>query len=255
MVSQIVTIESPCSPSPRASSHFRAKLQRSIVLAPDTKQLEWEIIDSPPLQFQAGQFLSAFVQNGARTEIRPYSIASPPSNDSRFELCINRVKGGYVSNYLCDLEVGSVADFKGPYGIFVLTRPIERDLVFLATGTGVAPMRSMLLDLFARDIAIAHDVWLIFGVRFTEGLLYRKEFEDLQGANPRFHFLPVVSRSDAAWRGATGHVQDQLRKVFAGRKDFQAYLCGVNAMVDEVRVILRNEFGLDRDRIRAEKFV
>lgn len=241
--------------SPFPLRHFRARLIRSINLTLDTKHLEWRVMDAPPLQFQAGQFVTAHVESGAGTELRPYSIASPPRNDPDFELCLNRVKGGFVSNYLCDLELGSVVDFKGPYGSFIVTKPIDRDLVFLATGTGVAPFRSMLMDLLAKETEPSHEVWLIFGVRFVEGLLYREEFESMQRAHPRFHFVPIVSRSPSDWPGATGHVQDQLRKGFGGRKDFRAYLCGVTAMVEEVRTILSGEFGLDRDQIRFERFI
>jgi ferredoxin-NADP reductase len=238
-----------------ASAHFRANLRRSVSLTPDTKHLEWIIVDGGPLQFRAGQFVTARVETAEGTEIRPYSIASPPRDDLRFELCINRVNRGYVSNYLCDLKAGSVVDFKGPYGLFVISQPIERDVVFLATGTGVAPFRSMLMDLYAKGNESPHEVWLIFGVRFVEGLLYREEFEELQQAHPRFHFVPVVSRPSAEWAGARGHVQDQLQKAFTGRKNFTAYVCGVKAMVDEVRAILKNEFGLPRDQIRSEQFV
>jgi NAD(P)H-flavin reductase len=234
---------------------FRAKLRQSVALTCDTKNLEWSIVAAPPLRFRAGQFVSALVQVNARTEIRPYSIASPPRDDLSFELCINRVKAGYVSNYLCDLPLDSVVEFKGPYGSFVVTQPIDRDLVFLATGTGVAPFRSMLSDLLAKETAVAHDIWLIFGVRFVEGLLYQKDFESLQRTHPRFHFVPVVSRPSDEWPGATGHVQDQLRNLFAGRNDFRAYVCGVKPMVDEVRAILSSKFGLETDQIRFEKFV
>src|ERR1019366_1571360 len=234
---------------------FRAKLQQSVALTSDTKNLKWNIVGAQPFQFRAGQSISALVEVGTQTEIRPYSIASPPRDDLSFELCINRVKGGYVSNYLCDLRVDSVADFKGPYGSFVVTQPIDRNLVFLATGTGVAPVRSMLLDLFAKETEVTHDICLFFGVRFADGLLYREDFERMQRTRPCFHFVPVVSRPSGEWRGATGHVQDQLRKLFAGRKDFRAYVCGVRSMVDEVRAILSNEFGLEADQIRFERFV
>jgi NAD(P)H-flavin reductase len=234
---------------------FRARLEESVALTSDTKNLKWNIVGAKRFQFIAGQFISALVEVGTRTEIRPYSIASPPRDDLSFELCINRVKGGYVSNYLCDLPLDSVVEFKGPYGSFVVTQPIDRDQVFLATGTGVAPFRSMLMDLLAKEIAVAHDIWLIFGVRFAEGLLYQKDFERLQRTYSCFHFVPVVSRPSREWRSATGHVQDQLRRLFAERNDFRAYVCGVRSMVDEVRAILSNEFGLETDQIRFENFV
>jgi NAD(P)H-flavin reductase len=254
MVTDAPTIHNHLPRSLFAIRHFRAKLCRVVDLTPSTKHLEWEIVDGPGLDFRAGQFVSLEIQNGSHTELRPYSIASPPRGSLRFDLCLNRVKGGFASNYLCDLQPGATLCFKGPYGLFVVDQSIDRDLVFLATGTGVAPFRSMLLDLFARKPECDREVSLIFGVRYPEDILYKNEFESLQLEHIHFHFLPVVSRPSPEWTGAIGHVQDQLRTLFSGRKDFSAYLCGVNEMVDEVQIILRCEFALEPDQIRSETF-
>lgn len=249
-----VMIPLPKLHSAGAARNFQARLLRSINLTLDTKHLEWDIVGDG-LEFLPGQFVSAIIPCNGHTELRPYSVASPPRGDNRFELCINRVKGGYASNYFCDLVPGATVHFKGPYGCFVLAQPIECDLVFLATGTGIAPFRSMLLDAFARDPTPDRDMWLIFGVRYVDAILYRTDFGSLERAHPHFHFVPVVSRPSADWTGAVGHVQDELRRRFAGRTDFQAYLCGLKAMVEETRVVLTAEFGLKRGRILFEEFV
>lgn len=251
------TIQAKPSPSHQfpVIRHFQSMLRRSVNLTPDTKHLEWEIADGSILDFKAGQFVTAGFQNDEGMQLRPYSIASPPRGDSRFDLCLNRVEGGLVSNYLCDLQTGASIHFNGPYGSFVVGWPIDRDLVFLATGTGIAPFRSMLFDLFQRESAIPHEICLIFGARFAEGLLYREEFEGLQRQHSKFHFVPVVSRPSPEWSGATGHVQGEVRKLFFNRNDFRAYLCGVKGMVEDVRTILRTELGLERDQIRYEEYV
>jgi NAD(P)H-flavin reductase len=147
-----------------------------------------------------------------------------------------------------------VVDIHGPHGSFVVSPPVEQDLVFVATGTGIAPIRGMLTEIFNAPGKLSHDVWLIFGVRHPETILYRQEFESWAAQNPRFHFLVTLSRPPADWQGKTGYVQEHLRKIFAGRKDFKAYICGLKAMVDEVRFILKEEFGLDRKQIRFEKY-
>ncbi|HEV2315775.1 MAG TPA: FAD-binding oxidoreductase [Candidatus Acidoferrales bacterium] len=233
---------------------FRAVLRRVVALTPSTKHFEWEAIEGGAFEFYAGQFVSLEVPRNGEPEARPYSIASAPRGDSRFDLCLNRVEGGYVSNYLCDLEANAIVNMKGPHGSFVVSQPVEQDLVFIATGTGIAPIRGMLAEIFASRKQLSRDVWLLFGVRHPDTILYREEFEAWAAAHQRFHFVPTLSRPPADWRGETGYVQDHLRKLFAGRSDFKAYICGLKAMVDEVRFILKEDFGLDRKQIRFEKY-
>lgn len=233
---------------------FRAVLRRVVPLTPSTKHFEWEITEGAPFEFYAGQFVSLDVPHDGEKEARPYSIASAPRSDKRFDLCLNRVEGGYVSNFLCDLDSGAAVNVNGPHGSFVVSQPIEQELVFIATGTGIAPIRGMLEEVFSPSAEPARDVTLIFGVRHPETILYRGEFEALAARHPRFHFLPTLSRPPVGWQGKTGYVQEHLRRIFAGRKDFKSYICGLKAMVDEVRFILKEEFGLDRKQIRFEKY-
>lgn len=233
---------------------FRAVLRRVVPLTPATKHFEWEIAEGGPFEFHAGQFVQLKVPRDGGEEARPYSIASAPRRGGHFDLCLNRVEGGYVSNYLCDLAAGATVSLNGPHGSFVVSQTMDQDLAFVATGTGIAPIRGMLAELFASGKNPARDVWLIFGVRFPETILYREEFDAWAAAHPRFHFVPTLSRPPAEWRGRTGYVQEQLRQIFSGRNDFKTYICGLKAMVDEVRFLLKSEFGLDRKQIRFEKY-
>ena len=233
---------------------FRAVLRRVVELTPSTKHLEWEIIEGGAFEFYAGQFVSLHLSREGQEETRPYSIASAPRGDARFDLCLNRVEGGYVSNYLCDLAVGATVSLNGPHGSFVVSQPVEQDMVFIATGTGIAPIRGMLGDLFGSKNEFSHEVSLLFGVRHPETILYQEEFRTWAAKNHRFHFVPTLSRPPSDWNGKTGYVQEQVRQLFARRKDFKAYICGLKAMVDEVRFILKEEFGLDRKQIRFEKY-
>lgn len=241
----------PERPRPR---RYRAKLARVVELTAATKHFEWEIVAGGSFEFTAGQFISLTLAREGQEHTRAYSIASPPRPDGRFDLCLNRVPGGLFSNYLCDLACGAAIEFTGPHGFFTVARPVQRDLVFIATGTGIAPIRGMLADLLAREPENAHQVWLLFGVRRPETILYREEFERLAREHGNFHFVPTLSRPPEQWPGAIGYVQGQLRKRFAGRKDFSAYICGLKAMVDDARRILKEEFGLDRKQIRYEKY-
>jgi ferredoxin-NADP reductase len=233
---------------------YRAALRATRELTPTIHHLEWEITEGGRFDFLAGQFVSMTLQRNGSEHTRAYSIASARRPEPRFDLCLNRVPGGLFSNHLCDLAPGAEIDFTGPHGFFVVRQPVERDAVFIATGTGIAPMRGMLADIFASGAPTEHDLWLLFGVRYAETILYREEFESLAARHSRFHFLPILSRPPADWSGERGHVQQAVQKLFSGRHDFDAYICGLKAMVDDVRRMLKGEFGLDRRQIHYEKY-
>jgi len=126
---------------------FTARLLRSSPLSEFTKHLEFEVLEVPRFGFVAGQWLSVKANAPEGEEItRAYSIASPPSSNAHFAFCLNRVQDGFMSNYLCDLVEGSTIAVQGPFGNFILRSPL-RDSIFIATGTGIAPFRSMLHEL------------------------------------------------------------------------------------------------------------
>lgn len=240
-----------------APGRFRAVLRRVVSLTPVTKHFEWEVTAGGPFEFYAGQFISLEVPyNGAKRE-RPYSVASAPHGNGRFDLCLNRVHAGFVSNYLCDLQPSAELNFRGPHGSFILSHAADQDFVFIATGTGIAPIRGMLAEFFESfpsGASLPCDVWLLFGVRYAEAILYSEEFQALTEKYPRFHFVPTLSRPPANWKGEKGYVQQHLRRLFTGRKDFNVYICGLKAMADDVRFILNQELCLDHAHIRFEKY-
>jgi CDP-4-dehydro-6-deoxyglucose reductase len=139
---------------------------------------------------------------------------------------------------------------KGPLGHFVLKNP-PNDSIFVATGTGIAPFRSMLhAHLEAHP---DRQFTLVFGVRFEPSLLYRTEFERLANDNPHFRFLPTLSRPEESWNGLKGHVQQHVMDTLGDRRDVDVYICGLKAMVDDLRGNLK-EVGLDRRQIIFEKY-
>jgi CDP-4-dehydro-6-deoxyglucose reductase len=94
---------------------------------------------------------------------------------------------------------------------------------------------------------------LLYGVRHESHLMYRDEFQDLQARCPQFRFWPVVSRPETRWTGRRGHVQHHLEEALGGRADLDVYLCGLKAMVDDVRATLKSQ-GFDRKQIFYEKY-
>ncbi len=233
---------------------FDAQLLRSVPLSEFTKHLELEVSGVTRFGFVPGQWLSVKTNTPDSEEMtRAYSIACPPSENGRIAFCLNRVQDGFMSNHLCDLEVGAQVTFQGPFGDFIL-RPPLRDTVFIATGTGIAPFRSMLHWLLASpDRHQGHQFWLLFGARSEQDLYYREEFEQLVAEHDNFRFLPTLSRAGDNWNGLRGYVQRHLGEIVGMRTDMHAYICGLDKMVKANRELLKS-LGWDRTSVRYEKY-
>src|SRR5437667_4598012 len=156
---------------------FTTRLVRSVSLSTLTKHLEFEVPDKSRFGFVAGQWLSLKTDKPDGEEItRAYSIASPPGDDNRFALCLNRVQDGFMSNFLCDMKEGEEIRCQGPFGDFIL-RPPLRDTIFIATGTGIAPFRSMLHWLLTDQLRHqGKQFWLVLGSRHERDIYYPDEF-------------------------------------------------------------------------------
>ena len=160
------------------------------------------------------------------------------------------MEDGLFSPHLFALPVGGVVEVSAPLGYFVLRDP-GRDCVFVATGTGVTPFRSILQAYLGQHDP--HAITLIFGVRYERNILYREEFEQLAQEHPNFRFWPTLSRPEAEWRGRSGHVQTHLLEAIGDRRDLDIYVCGLKLMVDDVRAKLK-ALGFDRKQIIYEKY-
>jgi len=246
---------------------FSARLIRSIALTELTKHLEFEMNGVPHFGVVAGQWLSFRTNKSDGEEItRAYSIASPPGENNRFALCLNRVQDGFMSNFLCDMKEGDEIPCQGPFGDFIL-RPPMRDTIFIATGTGIAPLRSMLHWLFAynpdgrgrpsssetQSRHQGHQLWLVFGNRTERDIYYHDEFLVLAREHANFHYLPTLSRGWADWHGLRGYVQEHVPAIAAGRTDMHAYICGLEKMIKANHELLKS-LGWDRKSILYEKY-
>lgn len=233
---------------------YKARLVRSVSLSELTKHLEFEMPSMSHFGFVAGQWLS-FKQftPGGEEITRAYSIASPPADDNRCALCLNRVQDGFMSNFLCDMKEGDEISCQGPFGDFILQPPLH-NTVFIATGTGIAPFRSMLHWLLAEQSRHQDkEFWLLFGNRHEHDVYYDNEWQRLTAEHPNFHYLPTLSRGGSDWQGLRGYVQEHLPQIVQGRPDMQAYICGLDKMVSANRELLRS-LGWDRKSIRYEKY-
>jgi CDP-4-dehydro-6-deoxyglucose reductase len=227
---------------------LKARLIHARELAPHTIHFEFEPLDWNAA-FVPGQFLSLTKRIGEDEITRAYSIASPPGGGT-FALCANLVPNGHFSPFLFGLKPGDEIDFKGPYGAFIPRRPVS-DSIFVATGTGIAPFRSMLHSKLADNAD--RSFTLIFGVRHEQGLLYHEEWSAMAREFPNFRYVPALTRPTPAWTGATGRVHSHTIEALGERRDVDIYICGLREMVDELRARLK-EAGVDRRRMIYEKY-
>ena len=232
-----------------------ARLTRSVALSEQTKHLEFAVEGVETFPFVPGQFVSIQEPKpDGKVHTRAYSIACAPRSLPSFDLCLNRVEEGFLSNWLCDLEEGEVVHFHGPHGMFTLRQP-HQDSVLIATGTGIAPMRGMMEWLFEQpERHQDREFWLLYGTRHETGLYYRDEFLAIEQAHPNFHYLPTLSRGADDWHGLRGYVQDHVREIVGGRRDMHAYICGLHQMVDANRKLLKEDLGWDRKQIVFERY-
>lgn len=220
--------------------------------AQDTKLIWFQLEESSTLEFKPGQFMTLLLPREGVTVRKMYSIASPPHLQDGFELCVNRVPGGFGSNFLCDLKPGTKLQCIGPYGVFVLKEPLQNDPVFIATGTGIAPMKSMLDTIWEKKLDGGRTIWLFFGARTHEYLIYHNEFMKMTQEHPNFKYHPIISR-DENWPGLKGHVQDHFEAI-ADPAGKEAYICGLTIMVSDVRKKLA-EMGYPKERVYFENYV
>lgn len=202
--------------------------------------------------FLPGQFVTVYfpqLPNGQNE--RSYSIASAPDGGNTFELCIVLNPQGAATPIFWQMQPGDSLEISEAKGSFVLPQSNGLDIAFICTGTGVAPFRSMLLNLLKTQ-KTTQKLYLIFGNRFAADILYRKEFEQLALEYPNFKFIPVLSR-DPEWQGEKGYVHPVYENIFADKRDARFLVCGWNAMCIEARHRLK-ALGYNRRQYLFEEY-
>jgi len=223
---------------------YNATLSQIRLLARDTYLYRLEL--EQPLRFQAGQFVNLKVPGAKPRGERSYSIYSDPQNDQQIELCIKLFEGGAASEYLRASKEGDTLQIRGPFGVFTL--PQTPDPVhFIATATGLAPFRSMLME--CARLGDARSFRMCFGVRSQADLFAA---EDLAYFAEKLDFSYKICLSAPAddWDGFHGRVSAAIAEA---PKEGHWYLCGNGNMVEEVRGYLKG-CGMDRKQIHVEKY-
>lgn len=196
-----------------------------------------------------GQYVDVIGSGGRR---RSYSVASQPSKDGKIDLHIRAVDGGAMSSYWFGAaKAGDLLRLEGPKGTFFLRDVAGLDLVFLATGTGIAPVKAMLEGLATRVApGLPKSVTVLWGGRTEPDIYWSPQISP----SLPFEFVPVLSRADAGWAGARGYVQKLLTQRMSDFSNAVVYACGSQAMIDDASTALIGA-GLSPKRFFSDAFV
>jgi Na+-transporting NADH:ubiquinone oxidoreductase subunit F len=222
----------------------------------DIKELTLSLQDSQKLEFRAGKYIQFVVPAYELTPepvYRAYSIASPPSQKKAIELEVRLVPNGICTTYVFQrLSEGDEVTVNGPYGDFFL-RDSDREIIFVAGGSGMAPIKAMLLDMV--DRGIRRKATYFFGARSARDLFLMEEMRALEGRLPGFRFVPALSNPapEDRWQGETGLITEVLNRHFERLDRHEAYLCGSPGMIDASIRVLRSK-GLPEELIFYDKF-
>ena len=217
--------------------------------------MTFEQTGGAPFDFHAGQWVSLVLPLEEGEARRAYSIASPPNGSARFSIAVTRVDTGTGSKYLHSLGEGTTIRAIGPQGFFTRQRGTRHPSLFIGTGTGVTPLRSMILDAVAQKDPSA--LWLLFGVRHEADRIYLDEFEQLAKDNPNVRIEYSLSKPEASFSGRRGHVQthvEALWKELTALGEPHAYICGLERMVGAVRDLLRKQMNVPRQQVHSERY-
>ena len=217
-------------------------------LAPDVVQVSLRLPPTAAFEFIAGQYISVIGPNGVR---RSYSLANSGFEDKMLELHIREVEGGEMSQYwFKEAKINDLLRINGPLGTFFLRETADIDLYFLATGTGIAPVKAMLESIIRLPLEKKpRSVSVLWGGRKPHDF-----YINVADIPCEHTFIPVLSRLDEGWTGAQGYVQNVLLDLHPQWETTAIYACGSDAMIRCAKKSLVDA-GLPENRFYSDAFV
>ncbi len=234
---------------------FRGRVEHKRSLTHDTVELRIALEKPSQIAFQAGQYiqLESEPYRGREAVMRAYSISSPPSQKHAVETVIRLVPDGICTTWVFDvLKENDPVTFSGPYGDFYLS-DTDRPCLFIAGGSGMAPIISMLRDMREKDNC--RRVVFFFGALTRSDLFYVDELRQLEKERQWFRFVPALSNEppDSGWEGERGLITEVIARCLPDTAEYEAYLCGSPGMIDaSVKVLTAR--GIAESRIFYDKF-
>jgi CDP-4-dehydro-6-deoxyglucose reductase, E3 len=224
------------------------RVQELNYLAADVMQIRLRLPPTADFTYLPGQYIDVIGPDGIR---RSYSLANDQASDKHLELHIRAVPGGAMSEYwFQQAKVNDLLRLNGPLGTFFLRQIAGLDLVFLATGTGIAPVKSMLESMGSLSPnQQPRSVTIYWGGRKPQDF-----YCNVAAFSGSAHYVPVLSQADEVWSGARGYVQQQLIKDRPDLSQVVVYACGSDTMIQSAKVLL-NSAGLPAHHFHSDAFV
>ena len=222
--------------------------------APDVAIVKIKLPANERLQYLAGQYIDLLLKDGRR---RSFSLATPPHDDSLLELHVRHVPGGHFTNQLFNEYRGrEILRFEGPLGTFFLREESDKPIIFVAGGTGFAPIKAIIENALHRGIDATRPMVLYWGARAKRDLYLPGLPGTWQQQSRNFTYIPVLSEPlpDDDWQGRAGFVHQAVLDDFDDLSGYQIYVCGGPAMVDVARKSFSASRGLPPEDFFADSF-
>ncbi len=232
---------------------YRARLSEKQELATKIYRFVFTLEAPQQVNFTAGQYLLLEVKGG----YRQYSISSPPSQKTALETIVDVTPMGIGSKHLLSLNIGDTVSFRAPLGMFFL-QTTNKPKLFLATGTGIAPIKAMILTLVEKGFSGPFQ--LFWGLRNKQDIYFQDLWASLKQKNSNFDYTYCLSREkDRLEKIFPGHIQDALKNFRFLNSNFQLhdaefYLCGRPQTVDALKQFLLEELNISTKQVFHEKF-
>ncbi len=224
-----------------------AKISIIEKLADDIIKVVLRLPPNSNFHFNSGQYVNIIKGNLNRS----YSIANSSDHKNQLEFFIKTYTNGLMSEYLFkEAKINDLLRIEGPIGTFFLRDSKFENIVFLATGTGIAPIKSILENLDKSYMKFQDkNLWLIVGARYQKDLFWEPNFKNLN-----IKYIPVLSRQLNGWKGANGYVQDIVLKQKINLENAQIYACGSSDMINSAKeLFLKNK--LNEKNFFSDAFV
>lgn len=227
------------------------RVQKLEKLAPDVMVLSMKLPSNERLQFLPGQYIEFLLKDGKR---RAFSLANAPHDDEFLQLHLRLVPNGHFTQYVFnEMQEKTILRIEGPFGGFYLREESDKPIIFVAGGTGFAPIKSIIEHMLHHDIK--RKIILYWGVRAAEDLYMPDLPQAWQALHSHVRFVPVLSepKDTDQWQGRTGLVHQAVLDDFERLSDYEVYCCGAPQMVDIARSTFAQK-GLDADAFFADAF-
>jgi CDP-4-dehydro-6-deoxyglucose reductase len=210
------------------------RVQQLERVAPNVMVISLKLPTSERLQFLAGQYIDILMKDGKR---RSFSLANPPHDDELLQLHVRNYPGGtFAEHVFTQMKEKDILRFEGPLGTFFLREDSDKPIIFVASGTGFAPVKSILEHIFHVQNLRANErqIVLYWGNRTKADLYMADMVGKWQREHDNFTFIPVLSEPLPTdnWTGRTGLVHLAVLEDFGSLAGYQVYACGTPAMVE-----------------------